>query len=74
MERRPFDDLFAGLQGGELPLAYLHIARLPRRSLPELAKRDRAAAYAPRHHCFNLPITGSEVLRNSVWWEGDECE
>ena len=74
METKPFDDLFPGLNQGELPLSYLFIARLNRQSLPELAKRDRQAANAPRHHCSNLPIVGSNLLRNSVWWEGDFCE
>lgn len=74
MESKPFDDLFPGLDNGELPLSYLFIARLSRKSLPELSKRDRQAAYAPRHRCLNLPIVGADVLRNSVWWDGDSCE
>ncbi|SEP76704.1 hypothetical protein [Neolewinella agarilytica] len=74
MENKPFNDLFQGLDNGELPLSYLFIARLNRESLPELAKRDRQKAYASRHNCSNLPIIGSDILRNSVWWDGDFCE
>jgi len=74
MESKPFEDLFPGLDNGELPLSYLFIARMPRKSVPELSKRDRQAGYAPRHHCSNLPIVGSEVLQSSVWWGGDNCE
>jgi hypothetical protein len=74
MDNRPFDDLFADLDDGQLPLSYLYIARLPRKSLPELTKRDRQAAYSPRHQCHNLPIVGPDVTHNSVWWAGDELK
>lgn len=74
MENRPFDDLFKGLDKGELPLSYLFIARMPRKSLPELSKRDRQSAKAPRHNCVNLPIVGAEIPKSSVWWEGDNSK
>ncbi|MEM9261790.1 MAG: hypothetical protein AAGA62_19265 [Bacteroidota bacterium] len=74
MQDKPFEDLFPELGNGELPLSYLTIARMPRKSLPELTKRDRLAGYAPQHQCFDLPIIGADVLRGSVWFEGDETE
>ena len=70
MENKPFADLFPTLSDGELPLSYLYIARMSRSSLPELTKRDRIAAYAPRHHCTDLPITGNVALQGSVWLDG----